>query len=886
MYRLCKIREIKGYRFFQDFTWDEGRCDLFGQNNLIYGWNGSGKTTLCDFLKDLALDSVSGEGIKFSLLFEDTESDAKPVVTQKSIHPVPYILKVFDQNYIQENISKVEGVKHIFAVGKAQKDKVDELKDLKCRMTDQRGIVKKLEDEYTQLQKTFEKAKTEKAKIVKDTVGYTGAYHKNKFYEAYQSMATKKLLPEDEYQDALAAIRAEPRAPISICTCKKMIQPTVRDYVYNILNQTPVNTAIDALMQDPMLNDWVEHGLSIHEEKQSSVCLFCGNPIVESRFEELRAHFNKSYADLVDKIDKTVSLLQDKSKEFTEARSELPNEGLLYPDLRKRYVPLQQEAQQLCDHYIATLAGIIEILQKKKSDMINQEYASEFLTLVDSLSFDYGVFEKISVLMKEHNEKTENYRKSVEMAQKKVEDHLVSQFFDDIQSLDEAVTSKGKEVAVQKEQLEQLTRQVGALEGEVRNSQIPADAINKDIEFIMGRNELVFTNSDLGYQITRKGKKAENLSKGEQNAIALIYFFNTLLDVSADAKNTIIVLDDPISSFDSGFYYNAISYIREKTSHVGQTFIFTHKFSLMKDYSLMYKGKNTKRYTIQRVNGNPHILNEDKALEKYHDEYAYLFKKVYEFVKAPPTDVGEYLPYPNMARRLLEGFLTFKLPQPDLDMIEKVLRLEEGKPTAEGRAILRLLNNHSHLRVIREGEFADDVDSISILPDILKNLLNFIKYHDERHYNTLALQCDPEYDVAGDAVKTEPLPVLRKIKLYEMPTSAGTGALLDESTSREIETSNTECTFAVQVRGDSMEPKIPKDSIVLVKGCEVIDGAGIGVVAYNGEGYCKKVVQTEEGLLLVSLNKTYKPIRVDELDKFHVFGEVVGVHEERFLDTQ
>ncbi len=233
-----------------------------------------------------------------------------------------------------------------------------------------------------------------------------------------------------------------------------------------------------------------------------------------------------------------------------------------------------------------------------------------------------------------------------------------------------------------------------------------------------------------------------------------------------------------------------------------------------------------------------------------------------------------------MARRLLEGFLTFKLPQPDLDMIEKVLRLEEGKPTAEGRSILRLLNNQSHLRVIREGEFADDIDSISILPDILKNLLSFIKYHDERHYNTLALQCDPKYGVQGDAVKPEPLPVPRRIKLYEMPTSAGTGAFLDESTSREIETRNTECTFAVQVRGDSMEPKIPKDSVVLVKSCEVIDGVGIGVVAYNGECYCKKIVQTKEGLLLVSLNKTYKPIKVDELDKFHVFGEVVGVHEE------
>lgn len=52
MYRLCKIKELKGYRFFQNFKWDENNCSLFNQNNLIYGWNGSGKTTLCDFFRE------------------------------------------------------------------------------------------------------------------------------------------------------------------------------------------------------------------------------------------------------------------------------------------------------------------------------------------------------------------------------------------------------------------------------------------------------------------------------------------------------------------------------------------------------------------------------------------------------------------------------------------------------------------------------------------------------------------------------------------------------------------------------------------------------------------------------------------------------------------
>ena len=63
--------------------------------------------------------------------------------------------------------------------------------------------------------------------------------------------------------------------------------------------------------------------------------------------------------------------------------------------------------------------------------------------------------------------------------------------------------------------------------------------------------------------------------------------------MTVNAANTIVVLDDPISSFDSNFYYNAISYIREKTLNVGQTFIFTHKFALLKDFSMMFKERIT-----------------------------------------------------------------------------------------------------------------------------------------------------------------------------------------------------------------------------------------------------------------------------------------------------
>lgn len=877
MYRLCKIKDLKGYRFFQNFRWDETNCRLFNQNNLIYGWNGSGKTTLCDFFKEIEDGQLTSTDTKFSLLFEDTASTTHSTITQNTLSSVHYIFKVFHQNYIQDNISTVDSVKHIFSVGKEQIEKVEEIKKLREDVRHQKETVKKLEGELAKTEEEFDKAKITCAKAIKDAARYSNAYNKNKFYNEYCSLSTKKLLTDDEYQNALTAIRAEQRPSIPLFK-NNFIQPSVKEYLSDILNQTPVNITIESLKKDTRISNWAEQGLLIHEQASSKTCFFCGNSISEDRFEKLRSHFNKSYKELADKIDFAIQLLHEKNQQFSSAKAVIPDAGLLYPELQKQYNSLQAVAKSICDDYIQAICKIIEILNKKKSDMINQQYTDEFMAVVDVLSFDYTAFDEILEIIQAHNQKTENFKHSIEVAQKAVEHHLISENADEIASYEESVKEKKSKLDKENERFSQLTQQIKSLEQEIKNSQIPADAINKDIEFIMGRNELVFSNSTLGYQITRKGKRAKNLSKGEENAIALIYFFNTFLDVDADAQNTIVMLDDPISSFDSNFYYNAISYIREKTSQVGQTFIFTHKFSLLKDYSLMYKG-NTNRYTMQRIQDGPQLVDEDKLISQYHDEYAYLFKKVYSFVKCPPSDTSEYLQYPNMARRLLEGFLTFKLPLPNdqCSMIDKVLTLEGNRNSAAGRAMLRLLNNRSHLRVIQDSQSEDDIDSIAVLPDTLKYLLEFMRNHDERHYNTLATLCDPQYNKDGDVVEAEQVAEY-KVKLYDMPASAGSGNFLEDSIdTQEITVTRPDCSFAVKISGDSMEPKINDGSVALVKRCENVPNAHVGIVWYQGKAYCKKIVQKEDRLLLVSFNKTYSPIEVTSYEDWRVFGEVIEV---------
>lgn len=440
MLSLRKIKELNGFRFFQNYKWDENDCKLFNQNNIIYGWNGSGKTTLCDFFKELETGTISGEEATFTLMFEDSDSGQMKNITQKSVGSLHYAFRVFHQDYIQENIRQ-DNVKHIFTVGKEQAEKINEIKKIRAEATLQEASVKRLSSEYSELFEDIDRFKTQKAKIIKEASNYSSSYNKNKYYAAHQALSDKKILSDTEYQKVLAAIRENPLGILQF-SFSSFIQPTVKDYICNILNQTPVNNTIDALAKDAVASKWVEQGLELHDNKRSTVCLFCGNKISNERLNALRNHFNRSYRELSDKIDKAIELLNEKERQFDSAKQSLPNWGLLYKEFQQEYQNRFEKAVELCDKYILIIHGIVDILKKKKSDMINETLTDQFTTLISQLSFDYTIFDEISKIIEEHNKKTQEFQESIQKAQKAVELHHVSSYADELTSLEEKISKK------------------------------------------------------------------------------------------------------------------------------------------------------------------------------------------------------------------------------------------------------------------------------------------------------------------------------------------------------------------------------------------------------------------------------------------------------------
>ena len=124
-----------------------------------------------------------------------------------------------------------------------------------------------------------------------------------------------------------------------------------------------------------------------------------------------------------------------------------------------------------------------------------------------------------------------------------------------------------------------------------------------------------------------------------------------------------------------------------------------------------------------------------------------------------------------------------------------------------------------------------------------------------------------------------PVGKLSKLPIYGT-VYAGSGYLDEEILGYEIadEHYNDGEHFYLQVKGDSMEPRISEGDLVLVKKQASVDSGTVGVFAVNEEeGIVKKVVYGKDFIELHSFNQKYKVRQFldDKVLEVRVIGKVV-----------
>ena len=179
-------------------------------------------------------------------------------------------------------------------------------------------------------------------------------------------------------------------------------------------------------------------------------------------------------------------------------------------------------------------------------------------------------------------------------------------------------------------------------------------------------------NKDFGYHIkNRVGLVPRNkLSVGEQNVVSLCYFFAKLAEnkrlENSMRGNQIIVLDDPISSFDEDNKYGVtilLAYLCESilaNNSKSKLIIMTHDTSFALNMRKVINGIYEDKLLCLKM--------EENCLEKTNfstvDIYSNILNKMYNFSvsriigsKISSADI----PSANEVRRVWEAFLLFEL---------------------------------------------------------------------------------------------------------------------------------------------------------------------------------------------------------------------------------
>ncbi|WP_314704227.1 AAA family ATPase [Rothia mucilaginosa] len=309
-----------------------------------------------------------------------------------------------------------------------------------------------------------------------------------------------------------------------------------------------------------------------------------------------------------------------------------------------------------------------------------------------------------------------------------------------------------------KEEIYRLERQVRVGENKLEEIQKEESSepvigyINELIRVVLGEGYMNLEPSvNGGYCIKSRNRiiSPYRLSIGEQNILSLCYFFASLAygkKIEHSIKcNQVIVLDDPVSSFDDSNKYGVTSllgYLCQSILDKGsktKLIIMTHDSSFALNMSKMINAIDSNKlscWELQKESSDSLVKSNFGDI----DRYAGILRNMYDFA----LQEGESLvtPPPNDVRRIWEAFLSFELGETSIANMDSLKKLsgyfsKNQKVEMFMRVFVPQLfiNNDSHAKsqVMNGNLYLTPTLEGKPYEDFVKNIVCFMHIVSPRH---------------------------------------------------------------------------------------------------------------------------------------------------------
>ncbi len=742
---ITLLEKIRGIGVFPEFNWPPA-LEQFKAFNLIYGWNGSGKTTLSRLLRYLENNSF---------LPEDWEPEFKiktdtGYVENSNSEFLSGSICVFNVDFVEDNIKWGEGRTKKLLIGKATHELAGKLSVARSQLQDNKDKAAKENESLKKAEGARDTFLTKRASDIKKRLTTNVQdkyrnYNRNSLLSALSALEGQDTsvytLDSDKEQILNAEIQQNAMPELSSVLLPQAVDASLLREAKEILKNSPASSFIEALKKDADLNAWVKRGYDIHTEREESTCQFCLQSLPHTRMEDLEKHFSNEYRNFIAEIDRIGMAVKSCRDKYTGIT--LVHSADFYKEFQEEYKVPQDAFYNAKGQWQQRIDDLLSVLRQKRENPFNalEETFTDGITQLETEIQSH--LAAANALVEKHNLKAKNLNSHIAKAKQEIENAIVAKLQEEWRKVERDIETPKKNAESLEKAISKLTKEVEETEAKVIQPKIGESNINKDLGRFLGRDDIKLQYEEDGYTITRNGKKAKNLSESEKTAIALIYFFSKIRE-GKPIEEKIIVIDDPISSLDSQSTHFAISYIKDNISSAKQVFLLTHNFYCLKEIKSWKDKKGFKKeefalYMLDcrtptgKTQREARLGNIDPLLDKYDSEYHFLFSKLYRWYSdKPQTTLEDIYPLATAARKVLETFLAFKVPQTPRKVEEQLRQFD--KLTDDNRNhLLRFLDVSSHAAVPeRLTEFPPA--SVEEMEKIIDSLILLIQ-QDESHFN-------------------------------------------------------------------------------------------------------------------------------------------------------
>ena len=648
--------------------------------NFFFGRNGAGKSTISEMIQaNTGLTWRSGQ----------TADD--------------YNVLAYDQQFISNHFSNFDDLAGVFTLNKVNietQKKLDQLAKDKDKLLGELGKKNEAIDQKSQARADLKTDSQTRMMRLTEAVRkkFELAMTGKKIAKTFCPEVERKQPvqhTEDEIME-LYSVAYEKNAQTYPLLKKSNEYPGKYDLSGASLLSDPIVSTSDTqfarVMEKLGNTDWVKEGHAKYLKKADGICPFCHNPLDHQHFErELRDCFDEEYQDSVDAVAAFQSAYTSMTGEMIRVLDE--NTSSDFP--RADFTVYKEKLERLK----TIIQNNLQLIQKKVDKPAERGELQDIDTLVGELD---AIIDKINALIKINNDAYSKKKETKIQCDKMMWEHLAFLVKDEIadyKAKDDAIASEIKTIEKEKGILRQ-----SYLEKEAEAKKESGNTVNTD-EAYESMNAMLKDSGFQGfslrkkpgtknrYEVVRDGNKpVKKLSEGERNFIAFLYFYHLVkgsgtadaaiitssgeITDTTDRRDKTVVIDDHVTSMDSGTLFIVSSMVREMItvcqnnievlhpditgSYIKQIFILTHNAYFHREvtYNMVDYYDCVTFYMVRKTDNHSSITpciekakelsEDDRNINPVQNAYTALWTEYQELTSS--------IPLLNVIRRILQYY--------------------------------------------------------------------------------------------------------------------------------------------------------------------------------------------------------------------------------------